>query len=190
MQTFLSECVLVEGKDDQAALANVVDALIFASHGRQQRPELEKTLNTLGPRLGLIIFTDPDGPGRKIRQHYQRLYPYAKHAELKARDCRHKRSGRLGVAYAKPELLLRALQQAGARLSDETPNERYPIAFLWEHGLSSAADSRQRRKEFCQALSLGELDSRQLWKVLNSGAFSSDEVRIALLQMDGGPSCL
>lgn len=189
MHIFLRECVLVEGKDDINALAHVVQGLFFASRGLQTSADLVKTLQTLTPRIGLIILTDADGPGDRIRARFTQAIPQALQAHIPPKYSRDKATGRLGVAYAKPEVILSALTKAGAHLHTQAPDQAYSLHFLMDHGLASGPGAKDKRARFCRALGLGSLDGRQVLAVLNSQAFSPQDVHIALDLSQGGPLC-
>lgn len=180
MHAFLRECVLVEGKDDITALARRFQGLFFASQGLQRQEDIERSLATLAPRIGLIIFTDPDGPGEKIRARFSERIPEAKHARLSPKDCRHNNGHRLGIAYASPEAIAQALKKSGAHILEEPPGDSYDLAFLLAHSLTSGGKAKARRRAFCHALDLGLLDAKQTLAVLNSGAFSDEEIHKAL----------
>lgn len=189
MQAFLRECVLVEGKDDLTALANCAQGLFFASRGLQNPASLDKTLQCLAPRLGLILLTDSDGPGERIRAHYGKLIPQARHARISPSRSRDPRTGKLGVAYASSQTILEALHAAGAHVESQAPAPRYPLSFLLSHGLASGPGAKGRREAFCQALGLGPHDSKQVLSILNSRAFSHSEILAALDDVQGDPLC-
>ena len=65
----LEQAVLVEGKYDAARLTNLVDATILTTDGSRvfRDKELQNMLKRIAAAQGLIILTDPDDAGFRIR---------------------------------------------------------------------------------------------------------------------------
>ena len=59
--------LIVEGKDDVSYLSSFVNALFFTTQGYDLNQEKIKFLNKAAAVNKLIIFTDPDEAGEKIR---------------------------------------------------------------------------------------------------------------------------
>ena len=150
------EVIVVEGRYDKNALSQVVDAVILetAGFGIFKDRQKQKLLRTLSETRGLIVLTDPDGAGFVIRSFLKGCTDptYVKHAYVPDIDGKERRKstpskeGKLGVEGMRPELLLAALERAGATFEDtaEQPREA-PItkADLYARGLSGGADSEQ-----------------------------------------------
>ncbi|MBQ2798408.1 MAG: toprim domain-containing protein, partial [Ruminiclostridium sp.] len=67
----LKQAVIVEGKYDKIKLSSLLDAVIITTEGfgifkDKERMEL---LRTLAKSQGLVILTDSDSAGFKIRNH-------------------------------------------------------------------------------------------------------------------------
>ena len=66
---FVREVILVEGKYDAARLTNLVDATILTTDGSRvfRDKELQNMLKRIAAAQGLIILTDSDDAGFRIR---------------------------------------------------------------------------------------------------------------------------
>ena len=146
------EVILVEGRYDKNTLLQVVDATVMESQGfgifndRQK----QKLLRSLAEKRGLIILTDSDGAGFVIRNFVRSCVDPAlvKHAYIPDRYGKEKRKrapsreGKLGVEGMPPQVLLEALERAGASFEDEadTGEKQDPITRLdlYRAGLSGA----------------------------------------------------
>ena len=66
---FVREVILVEGKYDAARLTNLVDATILTTDGSRvfRDKELQNMLKRIAAAQGLIILTDSDDAGLRIR---------------------------------------------------------------------------------------------------------------------------
>ncbi len=159
------EVVIVEGRYDAGVVAGVIDGLIVTTDGFGvfSNEEKKELIRRLGARRGLLILTDSDAAGFKIRNYIQKI----------AGDCRilnayipalqgkeHRKSapskeGTLGVEGLSPRIILDALQNAGVCAAQSPdPKQRITPTDLYELGLSGTGGSAQRRREFLQSIGL------------------------------------
>ena len=175
------EVIVVEGRYDKNALSQVVDAVILETSGfgifndRQK----QRLFRRLAEERGLIVLTDSDGAGFVIRNFIRSCVDPAlvKHAYIpdlpgkERRKSRPSREGKLGVEGMRPQVLLRALEQAGASFDDEAQPDRGPAitkADLYAKGLSGGPDSRAARARLLRELDLPEhLTADGLLELLN-----------------------
>ena len=177
------EVILVEGRYDKNTLLQVVDATVLESQGfgifndRQK----QKLLRRLAEKRGLIILTDSDGAGFVIRNFVRSCVDPAlvKHAYIPDRYGKEKRKrapskeGKLGVEGMPPQVLLEALERAGASFEDEadTGEKQDPITRLdlYRAGLSGGEGSREARAGLIKKLDLPEhLRAGALLEILNA----------------------
>lgn len=163
----LQQAIVVEGRYDKNTLSQLVDAPIFETNGfgvmRDKR--LLEFLRRVAQERGLIILTDSDGAGFVIRNYLKGALPKGKvlHAYIpdvygkERRKAHPGKEGKLGVEGMSKEVLLQALQNAGAQ-TDETlqPTRRITRTDLFLAGLSGTADSASRRRILKAELSLPE----------------------------------
>ena len=65
----IKEIIVVEGKDDTAAIKKAVDADTIETNGSAINDRVQFNKIRLAQETrGVIIFTDPDFPGEKIRK--------------------------------------------------------------------------------------------------------------------------
>ena len=112
----IKETVVVEGRDDESAVLAAVSANTICTHGYGIRPEVLDIIRTAYETVGIIIFTDPDHAGLKIRERLLKLFPDAKQAFLTREQA--EKDGDIGIENAKPEAILNALQAAGGTFSE------------------------------------------------------------------------
>ena len=82
MKIGIAELIIVEGKDDVSALKRAVNADIIITNGLGLTKERLKEIETIAKDRGVIVFTDPDYPGSKIRNILKGRIPNCKHAYL------------------------------------------------------------------------------------------------------------
>lgn len=71
----LRRAVIVEGKYDKIKLSSLLDTVIITTDGFGIYKDKEKTelIRTLASTCGIVILTDSDSAGLKIRNHIKRL---------------------------------------------------------------------------------------------------------------------
>ena len=178
----VKEAIVVEGRYDKAALANVVDGVIVDTAGFGVFSDGEKLalLRRLAQARGLIVLTDSDGGGFLIRSFLKSAIDPAlvKHAyipDVPGKERRKKspsKEGLLGVEGMSPDILEAALRRAGATIDGEAAKTGCvpPMtkAELYELGLAGHPDSAARRAALQKDLDLpAGLTANALLDVLN-----------------------
>lgn len=178
----IKEVIVVEGRYDKNALAQVVDGVILETSGFGifNDKQKQKLFRQMAEKRGLIVLTDSDGAGFVIRNFIKSCVPpqYLKHAYVpdiygkeKRKKCPSK-EGKLGVEGMRPEILLNALIKAGASFNDELTTEKTNYitkADMYFKGLSGGEGSRSKRLNLIKKLDLPEhLTADGLLDVLNA----------------------
>lgn len=178
----IKEVIIVEGRYDKNALSQVVDATILETSGFGIFNNAEKLalFRTLADKFGLIILTDSDGAGFVIRNHLKGVLPKDKLKQAYIPDIPGKerrkahpgKEGKLGVEGMDPQVLLEALERAGATFLDEDAPERQvkPItkADMYRLGLSGRPGSEAKRLELQKKLGLPQnMTANALLEYLN-----------------------
>lgn len=168
----VKEIIVVEGRDDTAALKRAGDFVTIETHGYGLRRETYELMDKAYKDVGLIIFTDPDHAGEELRKKLSLRYPMAKHAFLDREDAFDK--GDIGVENAVPYDILEALKKA------KVPFLKAEKAFtkhdLFELGLTGIPSSAERRRELGKQLGIGYGNSKKLLEKLNQFEISKEEV--------------
>lgn len=163
MKPKIEEVIVVEGRDDTAAIKRAVDATTIETHGFGMSEEMWKVMEKASATRGLIVFTDPDHGGRSIRKKIMERFPQAKEAFLIPEKASKK--GDVGIENAAPEDILEALKKARRRQNkDFVP---YEMDILIDHGLVGEETSRHRRKLFCEKMGIGYSNGKALLNKLN-----------------------
>lgn len=185
----LRQAIVVEGKYDQNTLRQLVDTAIFTTNGfaDMKDPALLRLLQQAAQTTGLIILTDSDGAGFLIRNTLKSALPetgvlHAYIPDLPGKEKRKAAPGKeglLGVEGMTPEILLKALRNAGAEFADGStpPPAREPITKqdLFALGLSGGPESAKKRAALLKALSLpAHMSANALLQALNV-LFSREE---------------
>lgn len=185
----LRQAIVVEGKYDQNTLRQIVDTAIFTTNGfaDMKDPALLRLLQQAAQTTGLVILTDSDGAGFLIRNTLKSALPetgvlHAYIPDLPGKEKRKAAPGKeglLGVEGMTPEILLKALRNAGAEFADGStpPPAKEPITKqdLFALGLSGGPESAKKRAALLKALSLpAHMSANALLQALNV-LFSREE---------------
>ena len=164
------EVIVVEGRYDKNTLKQVVDATVVETRGFGVFRDQERLalLRRLGRERGLILLTDSDGAGFVIRNFLKGAIPKSQLKQAYIPDVPGKerrkaapgREGKLGVEGMPPQVLLEALERAGATFEEEADkgDRRRPItkADFYALGLTGGPDSAARRASLLRRLRLPE----------------------------------
>ena len=161
----IKQAIVVEGKYDQNTLSQLVDATIFQTRGFgvMHDKALLELLRKAARTTGLIIFTDSDGAGFVIRNFLKGALPkegvlHAYIPDIPGKEKRKRAPGKeglLGVEGMTKEILLEALENAGADLGGEAakkPGDTITKFDLYTAGLSGRPDSAAKRAAFLEKL--------------------------------------
>ena len=173
----ISELIVVEGKDDVSALRRIVNADIMTTCGLGFGKEEIERIKKAAQKQGIIIFTDPDFPGGKIRRILDQNIPCCKHAYLSKDAARDPKTGKLGVEYAKDADLIKALRGAKATMQERTITYTLTDLVLW--GLAGA-NSSKRRQALCDYLEIGHANNKSLLQKLNAYQIPKEEIELFL----------
>lgn len=177
----IDRAVIVEGKYDKIKLSSVIDAVIIETDGFGIFNDKEKQalIRRLAQTKGLLILTDSDSAGFKIRSFIKGIVPSEQIVNAyipdifgkEKRKTESSKEGKLGVEGVKPQVIIDALEKAGVICSETAEIEKRQITKLdlYEDGLSGGQDSDALRKKLLNHLSLPErLTSNSLIQILNT----------------------
>ena len=119
----IKEAIIVEGTYDQIKLSGFLDAVIIKTNGFSIFNDKDKlkTIKNLSEKTGVVILTDSDSAGFKIRNYIKQSLDEAcvKHAYVpdirgkEKRKTKVSKEGLLGVEGINPDVIIKALKDAG-----------------------------------------------------------------------------
>ena len=155
----IKETIVVEGYHDKQALLKLVDANILVTQGSYLSEKTLKLIEKAHESCGVIVFTDPDTPGKKIRNTIQTRIPDVKHAHIMQKDAKAKH--KIGVEHASSEILIEALNNL-MTVSDSVSN--LTLSDLIDLGLSVSPESQDLRKKCAEKLYIAEGNAKSFLK--------------------------
>lgn len=167
----IKEIIVVEGRDDTAAIKRAVDANTIETHGFGIRRETWQLIEKAYKEKGIIIFTDPDYAGNEIRRKLTERFPDAGHAYLSRKDAT--KSGDIGIENADPASIIEALSKAHYTLEEKS--EEFTAADMHRYGLVGGPQSTELRDRLGKALGIGYGNSKQFLTKLNKYGITREE---------------
>jgi len=165
----IKEIIVVEGRD------------IIALNGFSALSE--KTINKiveLSKNNDLILFTDPDFAGKKIRDTLKKYIPNIKHAFVSQKDAT--RNDNIGVENANDKAILEALKNVVT--ANQDGKNRFNISDLIDNGFVSGSNAKERRIMLGDILKIGYYNAKQLLKALNSFNISREQFNAAVKKIN------
>ena len=149
----LKEVLIVEGKMDTVAVKRALECDTIETGGFALRPDTLRQIQAAYEKRGIIILTDPDGSGERIRKYLTERFPNAGQAFVPKKDA--KAPDDVGIEQAKPEAILAALAKVLCLTQKiygitACPAGRMPATreIYWERNWESVT---VQRKSFCAA---------------------------------------
>lgn len=178
----IKEAIVVEGIYDKIRLQGFINGLILTTGGFSvfNNTKLQQSIRTLADKTGIVILTDSDSAGFKIRSFVKQLpqtgtvlnaYIPEVYGREKRKD-KDSAQGLLGVEGMRDDIILTALTNSGAHIDgcDKAPSPGRLItkADLFSLGLFGRDNSSQLRKKTAKELGLpSQLSSNMYLDVIN-----------------------
>lgn len=159
----IKEVIVVEGKSDYTLLKSFLDAEIIITNGSEISKETLDLIKKANEEYGVIILTDPDYPGTRIRNIISEYIGNCKHAFIeKSKAIKGKK---VGVAETKKEDILNALENV-ITFKDVTNND---VSYndLYELGFIGKKDSKQKREKVANYYHLGWCNGKNFLRRIN-----------------------
>lgn len=177
----IRQAIIVEGRYDKIKLSSVIDGLIIETNGFSifKDKEKQRLIRRLAEEKGILILTDSDSAGFKIRSFLGGSIPKEQitHAYIpdifgkEKRKAEFSKEGKLGVEGVPTEVIVSALEKAGVLFENSEKEDHRLITNvdLYEYGLSGTPDCKQRKEKLLGFLDLPvRLSTSSLVKLLNT----------------------
>lgn len=176
----VKEIIVVEGRDDTKRLALAVDCDTIETRGSAINQEILDQIDLANQTRGVIVFTDPDGPGEAIRKIISREVPGVKHAFLTRDEARRKSQTKesIGIEHSSVSAILKALDEVVEERIETEPT--VSKAFLIHNKLIGDKQSKALREALGEKLRIGYTNGKQLEKRLNMFGITEADVTDAL----------
>ena len=172
----LKEVLVVEGKMDTVAIRRALEADTIETGGFTLAPYTLRQIEAAYEKRGIIILTDPDGAGERIRKFLTERFPEAGQAFIPKVQAT--ANNDVGVEQAQPEAILAAL--AKVRHHEYRPQAEFSHMDLFQYDLNGSPQAAARRDALGAELGIGYGNAKRFLERLNHYGVSRQEFLAAL----------
>lgn len=178
----IREVIVVEGKQDVAAVKRAVDADCLTTDGFNLSARSLAQIEAAYSRRGIIVLTDPDSAGERIRKVLAERFPAAKHAFVPREEA--SADGDVGIEQASAEAIREAL--AKTRCQEWQPEPVFGMADMRLAGLAASPAAAARRAALGAALGIGYANAKTFLRRLNCYGVTRAEFSAAVAAREAG----
>lgn len=178
----IKEIIVVEGKHDTQAIRRAVNADTIETGGSALSDRTLSEIKRAQLERGVIIFTDPDGSGERIRRLVAEQVTGVKHAFIPRAKARGK--GKIGVEHATDATIIEALAQVRTEteMNDDGMHE-----IAWDQyidlGFVGQPHSTQFREHVAMKLGIGYANGKNFFRRLQVLHIGKEELVQAIEQV-------
>lgn len=172
----IKEIIVVEGKHDVHAVSRAVDAECMITGGFNLAPQTLERIEQAYKKRGIIILTDPDTAGERIRKFLSKRFPEAKHAFVPKEEATANHD--VGIEQASAEAIRSAL--AKVRYLEWKPSAEFTVADMLGAGLSGSPEAAGRRAAVGAVLGIGYANAKTFLHRLNTYGVTRGEFHAAI----------
>lgn len=159
------DIIVVEGTHDEIKVkAAFPNATCIITNGSEISNETIELIKEMSKKHRIIIFTDPDSPGEKIRSIITNAVPNASQAFLRKKECISNNKKKVGIEHASIEAIKEAL---GEIYTPNTLEDTITLNDLYLLGLNGDKDSAILRDKISDILNIGKPNAKTFLKRLN-----------------------
>ena len=164
----INEIIVVEGKTDTAILKELFDVETIETHGLALDQKTLEFIQSMSQKRGVIVLTDPDYPGMKIRNQINEYVDHCQNAFVSKKDAIGKK--KLGIAEARKEAIIEALENVVTFSKDEE-------SISWNEFLSlDFIGNKEKRLKVYDTFHLGYGNVKTLFKRLNMAGITKNMI--------------
>lgn len=176
----IKEIIIVEGKQDIAAVRRAVDAECIATGGFTLAPHTVRQIEHAYHKRGIVILTDPDSAGERIRRFLAQRFPQAKHAFV-PREAAYANAD-VGIEQASPAAICSALSKV--RTQQMEPGTEFSWQDVIKAGLSGTRDASAKRAILGEQLGIGYANAKGFLARLNNYGVTREEFSLAVAGLE------
>ena len=176
----IKHTVIVEGKYDKITLENIIDATIITTDGFKiyNNREKQALIRQIAAKTGIIIFTDSDTAGRKIRGFIKNVLGESGGEIIniympqivgkEKRKSTPSKENLLGVEGADKQIIAELFKKFKVNATESEIDIRKITKFdFYEDGFSGGFESARKREQLCKQLKLPPMSANALLEAVN-----------------------
>ena len=176
MKKIVNGIIVVEGKTDVAFLSEFIDAEFVITNGSDIPLDTIKYLKKSQEKRDIFVLTDPDSPGKKIRDTLDQYIPNLKHCFVLKENSIKK--NKVGVAESTKEEVIKAIENYIQ--TDKNNLGKITNADLVKLGLVGEENSKSKREKIISKYNLGHCNAKTFLKRINYSNLTLEDIKSCL----------
>lgn len=178
----MEDIIVVEGLHDEIKIKSVYpNAKCIITNGSCVSDETIKLVKEMSKTHNIIVFTDPDSPGERIRSIITNAVPQAKHAFIRKKDAISSNKRKVGVEHATKEDIIKSLEDVYS--NNVEVKEYITLNELYSLGLMGQDNSSILRDKISDKLNIGKPNVKTFLKRLNLLGITKDKLKEIICQL-------
>ncbi len=175
--------IVVEGIHDEERIKKIYnDAFVITTNGSEISKMTLDMLKNYAENYNILVFTDPDYPGERIRAKIHEAVPSAIDLFLPKKPCISKNKKKVGIEHAPGELIKEALDTY--MFGYEKLSSDITYDFLLDLGLVGNKNSNILRGKVSNRLNIGNPNAKTFLKRVNALGISKKEIEHIIGELD------
>jgi len=172
---------VVEGQHDISRLKQIDPYIeVVSVNGSAIDEQIIDLLKSRQQDYEIVILTDPDYPGERIRHHLQQQLHHVHHIFIDKDDAHSRNHKKIGVEHVDIDILKKALKNYRKTVNRKSTSQVLQ-SDLYALGLVGQKHSKQKRDILAKQLKLGHVNGKTLLKRIHLFDISINEIKEALL---------
>ena len=177
----MDDIIVVEGTHDVIKIHEAYpNANCVITNGSEISIETINYIKELSKNHNIIVFTDPDHPGERIRSKIEEIVPNCKHAFIRKKDAHSHNFKKLGVEHATKEVIIECLENV---YDNNVSEGTITNLDLFELGLTGMENSSELRDKISDKLNIGKPNNKTFLKRLNLIGITKEKLEDLLCQI-------
>lgn len=173
----IKEIIVVEGKNDIRAVKNAVNAQVISTSGLGLNKKIEEIIKKASEKNDIIILTDSDFAGEKIRKKIEKLVQgRCKHAFVSREDSTKEED--IGIENASEDAIINALEKAHFLVKKD--KDLFTMQDMIKYGFTGCDYASDLREFVGRKLGIGYANCKQFLSRLNHFGITRQEVENAI----------
>lgn len=165
---------VVEGRNDATRLKQVFkDIKVLSVNGSSVDKDVLKLLERIKNEYEIVLVTDPDYPGEKIRKTISNKIGNVSHIFVEQKQARNKNNTKIGIEHMSDEDLINTFKY---KIKNNTIKSDITIDTLYNQQLIGHTNSKAKRKYLSDKLNIGHVNGKTLLERLNMIGLSKKEL--------------
>jgi ribonuclease M5 len=166
--------IVCEGIHDEERIKKVYpNAFCVITNGSEISRETLLMIKEYSKTHKIIIFTDPDSPGERIRHKVLEVVPNASEAFLPKKICISKNHKKVGIEHAPLEDIKGALNQY---IDKDIEQGSLTNVDMLDLGLNGNSNASRLREQIANKLNIGRPNAKTFLKRINALNISKDKL--------------